>query len=93
MAAKSFRDLQGCALPAQGEPGDSTIESHHSWVGRDIKTTPFQPLLWAGSLPSSGCPGPIHGRGHLQGWGTRSSGQCGDLSALWVRNLTQLSPL
>jgi len=24
---------------------------------------------------SSGCPVPIHGLGHLQGWGTHSSGQ------------------
>ena len=34
----------------------------------------FQPpaLGWVPPT-SSGCPGPIHGLGHLQGWGTHSS--------------------
>ena len=45
------------------------------------------PLTWAGCSLSSGCPEPIHGLRHLQGWGTHSSGQqCWGLTALWVKN-------
>ena len=33
---------------------------------------PAPPLPWAGCPPSSGCPRPICGHRHLQGWGTHS---------------------
>lgn len=33
-----------------------------------------QGWVWAGCPPSSGCPGPIHGIAHLQGWGSTALG-------------------
>ena len=38
------------------------------WVGKDKTPIQIQLLPWAGTAPSSGCPGPIHSLGHIQGW-------------------------
>ena len=66
--------LPGYVGTVLGLSDDKVIE----WLGWK---RPHSPTAATGCMPySSGCPGPLHG--HLQGWGTRSTGQCRDLSAL-----------
>jgi len=44
------------------------------WVRRDLKDH-LVPTPWQGHIPpSSGCPGPIHGLGHLHGWAATALG-------------------
>lgn len=51
-------------------------------------------LQWTGCLPQLGLTGPIHGLGHLEGWGTHSSGQqCQGLTAFWVKDFPLTSDL
>ena len=66
------------------------------WLGGDLKAhTEPNPCHGLGTPTSSGCPGSIQpGLGHLQGWGTHSSGQqCQGLTTLWVKNLFLTSNL
>jgi len=41
--------------------------------GEDLKDHPVpSPWGWVLPAPSLGCPAPIHGLGHLQGWDTHN---------------------
>jgi len=52
--------------------GTGEVVESPPWRGTS-KTIQLQPPPWAGCPRSSGCPGPIHSLGRLQGWGTHSS--------------------
>lgn len=41
------------------------LPKNHRMVGLERPLKPPQPQ----SLPRRGCPGPLHGLGHLRGWG------------------------
>jgi len=51
------------------------------WVGRAL-TAPNPPPALGWLPPSSGCPGPIHDLGHLQGWAPTALGSSAGASLL-----------
>ena len=59
------------------------IEPWICWVGRDL---PAPPPLWAGCPPAQAAQGPIHGLGHLQGWGITALGSSARASVHSVRD-------
>lgn len=60
------------------------VHRNTSWLGwKGPYSPPAPPLLRAGCSPSSGCPGPSRGLGHLHGWSTHSPAQhCQGLTTL-----------
>ena len=93
-----MREVQNTVMKHLKTQSSKKNHSIVGWFGFEgtLKPPQPQPLPWARMPPtSSGCPGLIQpGLGHLQGWGTHSSGQqCQGLTTLWVKNLFLTSNL